>query len=203
MRILVVGDSFAADWSVKYKDVVGWPNLLAKHHTVTNLAQSGVSEYKIYKQLSSVNLDLFNLVIVVHTSPYRVVTRNHPVHYNDCLHSNADLLFSDIEYHSKTFRGLISRSIRSAYNFFIFHFDQEYQELMYQLLVEKIEKTLCDKSTITILTPIANQNCITTKHTVSIPSSYINPGLPNHLSCIDNQQLFEQILQKINEIEQS
>jgi hypothetical protein len=203
MQILIVGDSFASDWSVKYKDVFGWPNLLSKHHNVTNLAQSGVSEYKIYKQLSSVNLDLFDLVIVAHTSPYRVVTRNHPVHYNDCLHSNADLLFSDIEYHAKTFRGLISKSIRSAYNFFIFHFDQEYQELVYQLLVEKIEKMLCDKLSITILTPIAIQSCITTKHTVSIHSNHIKPGLPNHLSSIDNQQLFEQILQKINEIEQS
>ena len=101
MHVLIVGDSFAADWSAKHCDLFGWPNLLAKHHTVTNLAQAGVSEYKIYKQLISVDLSQFDLVIVAHTSPYRVVTRSHPVHYNNSLHKHADLLFGDIEYHYK------------------------------------------------------------------------------------------------------
>ena len=60
MKILIVGDSFAADWSVKYNDYHGWPNLLAQKFEVTNLAKAGVGQYKIYKQLQ--NIDDFDLV---------------------------------------------------------------------------------------------------------------------------------------------
>ena len=48
-NILIIGDSFAADWTVKYPTVVGWPNLLAKNYNVVNLAQAGAGEYKIYQ----------------------------------------------------------------------------------------------------------------------------------------------------------
>jgi hypothetical protein len=100
-RVLIIGDSFGADWSVKYRDYPGWPSLLARVYSVVNLAQAGISEYKIYKQLLSVtDLDSYEYVIVSHTSPYRVTTNSHPVHANDLLHNNADLIFNDIEYHS-------------------------------------------------------------------------------------------------------
>ena len=48
-NILICGDSFAADWTKKY-DGTGWVNMLTKDHTITNIAEAGVSEYKIYKQ---------------------------------------------------------------------------------------------------------------------------------------------------------
>jgi hypothetical protein len=99
-KILICGDSFAADWSKKYEGK-GWVNMIENDHVITNIAEAGVSEYKIYKQLISFDLTQFDLVIVAHTSPYRVVTRLHPVHYNNSLHKHADLLFGDIEYHYK------------------------------------------------------------------------------------------------------
>ena len=64
MKILIVGDSFAADWAIKYKSISGWPNLLAEKFEVVNLAQAGVSEYKIYQQVLSVtNIKEFDLNI--------------------------------------------------------------------------------------------------------------------------------------------
>jgi len=48
MKILICGDSFAADWTVKYPGQ-GWPNMLAQQHEIVNLAQAGCSEYKIFK----------------------------------------------------------------------------------------------------------------------------------------------------------
>ena len=201
MQVLIVGDSFAADWSVKHNDLFGWPNLLAKHHNLINLAQAGVSEYKIYKQLISVNLTQFDLVIVAHTSPYRVVTRHHPVHYNNSLHKHADLLFGDVEYHyKKTLNGFFNKSVRCAYNFFNLHFDHEYQELSYQLIVERIEKLLCDIPNITLVTPVALKSCITAKNVVTIVDNQIEFGSSNHLSIDTNQQLFNMLLEKINEI---
>ena len=97
-KILIAGDSFAADWTVKYKNQgKGWPNLLAEKHDVKNIAQAGCGEYKIYKQLINENLDDFDCIIVSHTSAYRVHTMYHPIHNNDSLHSNADFIYSDIK----------------------------------------------------------------------------------------------------------
>lgn len=203
MNILIVGDSFAADWSVKYKNVFGWPNLLDKVHNVTNLAQAGVSEYKIYKQLISVDLDLFDLIIVTHTSPHRVVTREHPIHSNDQFYKHADLLFGDIEYHHKSFKGWMNRSLRSAYYFFIFHFDQEYQELVYELLVARIENILHSKPTLTIVTPIALDKCIKQTNTIHIHRNQVQQGLTNHMSDSDNLALFQKICHSIDAIKQS
>ena len=96
-NILVCGDSFSADWSAKYPGCKGWPNLLAGQYQVTNLSQAGCSEYKIWLQLASANLAQFDVIIVSHTSPYRIPIEHHPVHYSDPLHKNCDLIFSDIE----------------------------------------------------------------------------------------------------------
>ena len=64
MKILICGDSFAADWTIKYPDKKGWPNLLAEHHNVINLAQAGCGEYKILLQLLSVDFTQFDQIIV-------------------------------------------------------------------------------------------------------------------------------------------
>ena len=47
MKILVAGDSFAAEWPGDD----GWVKLLAQSHEVTNVAQAGCGEYKIFKQI--------------------------------------------------------------------------------------------------------------------------------------------------------
>ena len=203
MNILIVGDSFAADWSVKPKNGPGWPNLLSKVYNVTNLAQAGASEYKIYKQLISVDLDLFDLVIITHTSPYRMVTRQHPIHFNDCLHRNADLLFSDVEYHFKSIKNCLNRSLRSAYNFFIFHFDQEYHDVVYRLFVEQINNILRNKKTLTIITPVALSEYIPQTNVIQIQDSQVQSGLTNHMSELDNLKLFRKISHAIDALKQS
>ena len=67
-------------------------------YNVTNVSQAGVSEYKILKQVEDhLYSNDFDLVIVCHTSPYRVHTPEHPVH-NSGLHKDCDLIYSDVEY---------------------------------------------------------------------------------------------------------
>ena len=94
MRILIAGDSFAAKWPANIRNQ-GWPALLADRFEVYNIAQAGVGEYKIYKQLANVELDQFDLVIVSHTSPSRIHTRNHPLH-KEGLHKDCDLIITDL-----------------------------------------------------------------------------------------------------------
>jgi hypothetical protein len=200
MKILIVGDSFSSDWSVKHKDVPGWPLLLSNIYNVTNCSQAGVGEYKIYKQLISVDLDNYDIIIITHTSPYRITTKKHPVHCHDSFHKNADLLFSDIEYHSKKIKSIFNQSLRAAYNFFIWHADDEYQESIYQLLVNEIDRMLTNKHIIVMVTPLAAPSLSRYQNQIVIPETEVNPGMPNHLSCEYNQIVFDQIVTKINEI---
>jgi hypothetical protein len=198
MNILILGDSFAADWSIKCNKYLGWPNLLAQDHQVTNLAQAGVSEFKIYKQVMSANLDNYDIIIVAHTSPYRVPTRRHPVHYTDPLHKHADLLYGDIQYHYRRLRNLFNYSIRSAYNFILHHYDEEYFVTTYQLYREKINQLLANKKVIVISTLHAANDFATEKNILNFCELLsTEPGLINHYSEFGNKIIFEQLTQEI------
>ena len=69
-KILIIGDSFACVWP---NSSTGWPSQLAQQYDVTNLAQAGVSEYKILQQLINFTKDAawwqheIDCVIVSHT----------------------------------------------------------------------------------------------------------------------------------------
>lgn len=133
-RLLIAGDSFAAPYP---NDVdTGWPNLLKGVYEVTNVAQAGVSEYKILKQLRNISgiEEIFDLVIVAHTSPYRVHTVK-SIHDTE-LHKDCDLLLADIESFSPF---TLNPAIKSAKGYFKYHFDPEYYEDIYELLREDIE----------------------------------------------------------------
>ena len=62
MNVLIAGDSFAAEWPGSN----GWVKLLAKNYDVTNVAQAGVSEYKILQQIKNANLNKYDLVMICH-----------------------------------------------------------------------------------------------------------------------------------------
>lgn len=199
MKILVAGDSFAADWSPKYPNGRGWPNLLADRFDVTNLAQAGVGEYKILQQLKTVDLHCFDLIIISHTSPYRVHTRRHPVHSEDILHCDSDLCISDISYHAGFFQRLVNPRLWSAYRFFLDHFDDKYQEEIYLLLRAKIQQSLSEIRSIVINHNIAIGNKDTASETLDISGlQKTNPGLHNHLDAIGNHMVFKQLCSMID-----
>ena len=129
-KILICGDSFAADWTKKYKGV-GWPNLLAREYKVTNLAQAGCSEYKIYKQLTSSCLYKFDNIIVSHTSPYRLYVKKHPVYVNDPLHKNSDLIYSDIKEY---------KELSTVVDYYEKYFDLDYAEFIHNLICKQIDE---------------------------------------------------------------
>jgi hypothetical protein len=129
MNVLICGDSFSADWSVKYTDYPGWPNLLAQSHNITNLAQAGVSEYKIWKQLSGANLSGFDCVIISHTSPYRLPTNFHPDHHDDPLHKDCDLIYLDV-------KNSRNKSLQSVVEYFEKFFVPEHAIFVHNLLIE-------------------------------------------------------------------
>jgi hypothetical protein len=186
-NILIIGDSFAADWSTKHKDYLGWPSLLAKKHTVTNLAQAGVGAYKVLKQLQSVDIDTFDLVLVSHCSPWRLSTVQHPVHFGDPLHGDSDLIFADVEYHVEY--STASRELKSAYEFFKYHFDKDYHEVVCKLFREKINHLLKDKNSVII--NFRNPKFATEDNVIDFSDIFKNnPGRINHLSQEGNKKVF-------------
>jgi hypothetical protein len=189
MRILIVGDSFAADWQKKYPDKQGWPNLLAGTHIVDNLAQSGCSEYRIYKQITSARLDQYDAIIVSHTSPYRIYTEYHPSRSTDILHHDCDLLYADIENLAKT-----NSEYRSAVEYFEKFFSLEYAEFCYNATVDKINNLLKDHQVIHV------------SHLYPLELTYIDfstlfkqhRGLINHYDEEGNQIIYNRILKELD-----
>lgn len=199
MKILIAGDSFAADWTVKYPLGKGWVNLLAEHHDVTNVAQAGVGEYKIHQQIQQQdNIDSYDVVIISHTSPYRVHTRRHPVHHQDLLHAKADLSMGDIRYHASRPKSIFNRALWSANRFFQDHFDSDYQEEIYRLLVNSIHDRLKNIRCIQVnnfICPVAFDT--TAKDFVDLSEVQLaHPGTHNHLSDTGNKLVFD-IIQSV------
>jgi len=137
-KLLIVGDSFAVDCGAK-TTVCGWPVRLAQHYVTTNLAQAGCGQYKIYKQLHSVNYHDFDCILIWHTSPYRIHVLENPIHKGDLLHNHADFIYSDIEYHANT-----DQSLRPIMDWFNRYFDLEYADFVYSLICDRMLNDLMD-----------------------------------------------------------
>lgn len=189
-NILICGDSFAADWSCKYPYAAGWPNLLAKKYNITNLAQAGCSEYKIFKQLSSQNLDNYQKIILVHTSPYRISVEKNPLHCHDILHKDCDFIYLDVK---KNCNPLVNCVVE----YFEKYYWDEHAQFVYNLTILEEEKL------------IKNQNCLhLTMFPVQLPHNTgcaINfnhifnkyPGNVNHLSQKGNKIVYKKIAEWI------
>lgn len=140
-NILILGDSFSADWREDYHDCQGWPVLLENTFTVTNLSQCGCSEYRIAQQLHSADPSNFDFVIVSHTSPYRLYAPHHPAYNSDSLHRDCDFLYSDVEAHHKLYPEL-----HCVKEYFESFFDLEHAKFNHRLTIEHIERKLTEYS---------------------------------------------------------
>lgn len=176
-KILVCGDSFAADWTPR-TSVKGWPDMLRDHFDVTNVAQAGCSEYKIYLQLKSVDLTQYDAIIIAHTSPNRLYVKEHPVHEKGSLHEHSDFIYTDIKEHSKH-----TKSLLPVVDYFERYFDLEYATFVHSLICKEIDNMLLDYSgTIIHVTGFDWDNLHPFTDIITFePLAKYNMGLPNHL----------------------
>ena len=188
MKILITGDSFATDYTKKYKDKCGWPNMLANEYQVTNLAQAGCSEYKIFKQLTSLYLDDFDVILICHTSPYRIFVNNHPVHYNDPLHNNSDLIYSDLVAHVSDYP-----EVQSVVDFFENYFDLDHAEFVHNLICEKIEKITDNLNAKVIhITNLDHTKLHKFKNHIDFNKLFVtNAGDTNHYDAVGNKKIYQ------------
>lgn len=191
-KILIAGDSFAALWP---DTTFGWVNLLDTHYDVTNVAQAGISEYKILKQIESVNINDFDLAIVSHTSPSRIHVKNHPLHKQG-FHKDCDLIYNDL----KDRFCVPGSAVHTAKKWFQYFYDDEYQIDIYKLLREKI------LSLITI--PYISISHIEIVKKLSIEPIHLDfsnmwpqhRGNINHYTEFGNKFLFDKINQQIGKL---
>lgn len=158
MNVLIAGDSFGAEWPIKGNNQ-GWPNLLVSDFKITNISQAGVGEYKILKQIQSIDQKDFDIIIVNHTSPGRVHTRKHPIHSTG-LHENCDLLYNDIDRRFSVF----NRALQSAKDWFLYHYDDEYQKDVYRLIRKEIDSIINIPYLAVSHMPISVEFCIEKNH---------------------------------------
>jgi hypothetical protein len=192
MNILISGDSFAANWTIKYPDQKGWPNLLAEKFNIKNVAQAGCSEYKIYKQLENEKLENYDHIIICHTSPFRIPTIKHPIHYNDILHKDCDLLYSDI-------KDNLDKNIElvSICNFFEKYFDFESAIFNHILICKEINFLTKSYNTIHI-TNIDWKDLYQFKNMLNFYKLFqTNRGLMNHYDINGNEIVYKTILDRL------
>lgn len=189
LKILIAGDSFAAQWP---NEEFGWVNYMERKYHVTNIAQAGVSEYKILKQIESVNLNDFDLIIVSHTSPSRVHTPHHPLH-KEGFHKDCDLIYTDLEPHSSYFNS----SLNTAKGWFKYHYDETYQIDIYNLIRQQINSI--------INIPYISLTHIEIAANLAVEQDNINfselwaeqRGNANHYTDIGNRVIFKMLTEKI------
>ena len=197
-KILICGDSFAADWTVKYQNQgLGWPNLLEKNFSVTNVAQAGCGEYKIYKQIESQDLSQYDFIIVSHTSPYRLHTNFHPIHYKDTLHKNSDFIYKDVKERVKTNK---ESELISIVNYFEQYFDIDHAKFVHMLVCKEIENKLKNFSNVLHITPFSWKDFFSFDNMLTIEDfPFVTNGL-NHYSIEHNHIIYNKILERILKI---
>lgn len=191
-KIFVAGDSFAALWP---KTNRGWPNMLAEKYEITNVAEPGIGEYKIYQQIKNYDLNQFDLVIVSHTSPSRIHTKAHPIHKKG-FRKNCDLIYTDLE-KRLCFPG---SKLDVAKKWFEYFYDDSYQIEIYNLLREKIKSL--------IAVPYISLSHVDIVSKLTIESTHLDfsavwnnhRGLINHYDEFGNRYVFETIDKTIGEI---
>jgi hypothetical protein len=186
LKVLLCGDSFAANFQHRDKSQYGWPNLLSGLHSVTNAAQAGVSEYKIIKQLNNYDSKDFDLTIIVHTSVSRVHIKKHPLRSRNRLHQNCDLIYADL---------LASDSnnpvVNTAIDYFQSIYDSEYYTDLYKMMLSTIQIQTVPHKTLH-LSFFDNGIVYPFQHYINLKSIFDQyPGPINHLSDQGNMKVFD------------
>jgi hypothetical protein len=191
-KVLICGDSFASDWSVKTQTSnVGWPNLLQNMYDVTNLAQAGCSEYKIYQQLVSTMLSSYDHIIIFHTSPFRIYVKQHPYLSNDILHHDCDLIYNDIKNH-------VFPDQEAIVTFFEKYFDLDYAKFVHNLICEKID-VITDGMSCLHLSVNDDPDHYVFKNYIDVSTTFKqHRGDVNHLDNLGNKIISEKVVTWLN-----
>lgn len=126
---MIFGDSFAAPTDFPES----WVNGLGQCYVVDNRAQAGASEYRIWQQIRSADLELYDLALCVHTSDQRLFVPHNPLHQQSRTHQHCDVIFTDIEYRDDEFS-------RACQEYFRWIHDWDYHRNIHNLICQQIDQ---------------------------------------------------------------
>lgn len=185
-NILICGDSFAADWTKKY-DGIGWVNMLSNDYDITNVAEAGVSEYKIYQQIKKQKIQDYDKIIISHTSAYRMPVETHPIHSKDILHHNCDFIYSDIKEH------VDNPEVKCVVDLYEKYFHVDYAIFVHELIVKEINLLCPNAINITFFDSF-------NKDSIQLEDIFLkNRGNMNHLNEMGNKMVYNKITKLLNE----
>ena len=115
MKIGIFGDSFG--FQKTDQPDLSWVDLLEQQHDIENYCQCGASEYKILKQLTSVDLSQFQHLIITHTSYSRIFVDYNPIHQQSKYHQECDILLSDVDSRTDEFSTACKLYFKYIFNF--------------------------------------------------------------------------------------
>jgi len=188
-ELLICGYSFSTEHESS------WASLLLTNFNITNLSQAGCSEYKIYRQLMSVDVQKYDNVLISHTSPNRIYVAKHPVHRKDSFHENSCLIYTDIKEHEKLYP-----EVKSISEYFEKYFDFEYANHIHNLLIKDIEK-ICPKNTLHI-SHIQWSNLHQCRNWLNFKKEFKEHcgSAHNHYTILGNKIVYNTIYNKLKEL---
>lgn len=196
MNIAFCGDSFVADYRLSDKLKPGWPVLLneALKSKTHYYGIAGACQYRILNQFKSTILDKnLELIIMSHTSPFRIYTNHHPLRSHDPLHFNSDFVISDT-FSPKKYNK--DNHVVAAQMYFKYLLDEDHCLEIHRLICEKIE-TLTKNINLKIihLSGFDYSDIYRFDNWIDIEDIVRQyPGNINHLSPDGNQKILDRIL---------
>lgn len=184
-KISIVGDSFSANIDSEHS----WIHLLSKDYLIQNYSQRGISQYRLYRNIlyNLENIKKSHAVIIFHTNPDRVYIPNGIDFPSRTLSSHpcCDLVASDSLQKSSW-----KKIAETYYRYF---YDQEQQQLYYEMLVARIKHVLDRQKTIHC-SGFATLPEI--KSFLQVKKKY--PGDVNHCSETGNKEIYQYLITAIN-----
>ena len=191
-NILIAGDSFAADWPNRNCYYPSWVDLLRKNYQINNVAQAGCSEYKIFKQLENLDMAMYDLIITVHTSPFRIPVETHPLHKNNEFHSNCDLIYQDLKKNNNQY-------VSCLVEYFEKYYWIDHSLFVYKCTIEQQQKILSSSKCLH-LTFLSWDQLINFNSFIDLNYLFVKyPGRVNHLSCEGNFIAYTQVKKWIDQ----
>jgi len=188
MNIGLFGDSFG--YQKDNQPFENWVDLLSKHFQITNHCECGISEYKIFKQITKTNLDKFDLSIITHTSATRTFVPYNPLHFNSDTHQNCDIIYSDIADRSDDF----STACRQ---YFKHIFDLDYAIDIHNLICKEIDQ-LCSNKKVLHITHFDYDRLYKFPNMINFYKHWIDHRGPvNHYNKVGNNTVYQTILKKL------
>lgn len=191
-NLLIVGDSFSSE---QISGQYGWPILLKQDFTVTNLSSPGIGQFKILKKIQSIDLDVYDSIVVSHTSPNRLHCQLNPLYPADHLYRQSDIIFADAE--SKIDQNLAANHLVYYYKYI---FDDEYYQFVHWSCCEKIDQ-LTQHKQILHITHFNWTHLYQFPNLINYYDFWVsNRGDYTHYSKDANQTIYQQIKDKLQKL---